>query len=411
MNICLVSQEYPPQTAYGGIGTQTWNKSRMLTKLGHEVHVLSCTRDKDVQPCSEVVDDVHVHRMQPPGDDFEVHTPQAYAIGYSWKVMSHLRQLLQANTFDIINFPEYGAEGLAFQLDRTPWNWVPVITQLHGPLAMFSERVGWPEVGSEFHRIVTFMEGESIRLADGLMASSANIADFTANYYQIPRHLIRVVHCGVDCDLFSPGDYAERDGCSRTVLFAGNVVASKGAFTVFEAVMRLRSKYPDIRLRFLGKDDDEVCERFQTTAREQGAEGLVEFLGFRNNRSELPEIYRAADVFAAPSRHETGVANVYVEAMACGCPVVASTSGGAAEAVTDGQTGILVPPGDVDATATAIDRLLADRDLRLQMGRAARRRAEEYFSVDHYISRVLAAYDETIERSKRKLAQLQACAS
>ena len=85
-----------------------------------------------------------------------------------------------------------------------------------------------------------------------------------------------------------------------------------------------------------------------------------------------------------------------------------STSGGAGEAVTDGQCGILVPPGDVDATAAAIDGLLADRDLRLRMGRAARRRVEEYFAMDKYISRVLSAYEETIERSKHKLADLGA---
>ena len=408
MNVCLVSQEYPPETAYGGIGTQTWIKSRMLTRLGHTVHVVSCSAGTATALRSECIDGVYVHRLSPPGCAFEVNTPAAYAIGYTWKVMGCLRALMRTHTFDLVNFPDYGAEGFAFQLDRSPWNWVPVVTQLHGPLAMFAERVGWPEVGSEFHRIVSFMEGESIRLADGLMASSANIADFTANHCNIPRDRIRVVHCGIDCDLFTPGDRTERNGRPRTVLFAGNLVGSKGVFTVFNAVIRLRPKYPDIRLRLLGKDTDGVVGHCQTVAREQGADGIVESLGFMQDRAGLPEVFRDADVFAAPSRHETGVANVYVEAMACGCPVVASTSGGAGEAVTDGQCGILVPPGDVDATAAAIDGLLADRDLRLRMGRAARRRVEEYFAMDKYISRVLSAYEETIERSKHKLADLGA---
>src|SRR3989442_246172 len=73
------------------------------------------------------------------------------------------------------------------QSDRTPDNWTPVVVQLYGPLAMFVERIGWPEKDSEFHQVGTCMEGVSIRQADGLMACSVNIADFTASYYGVPR--------------------------------------------------------------------------------------------------------------------------------------------------------------------------------------------------------------------------------
>jgi glycosyltransferase involved in cell wall biosynthesis len=410
VKICLVSQEFPPETAHGGIGTQTWNKSRMLTQLGHEVHVLSAASGSscpDLQ--TKPVDGVHVHRMQPPGSRFEVNSPAAYAVGYSWQVLRHLRDLSQQHRFDLINFPEYAAEGFSYQLDRTAWNWTPVIVQLHGPLAMFAERIGWPEPGSDHHRIVTFMEGESIRLADGLMASSANIADFTANYYGVARESIHVVHCGIDCEMFSPAEdpAAALNGKPPAVLFVGNIVGSKGAHVVFDAVMRLRSKYQNIRVQFLGKGDEAAINQFKRRAREAGDEAAVEFLGFKGSRAELPAVYRAAHVFASPAQHETGVANVYVEAMACGCPVVASNSGGATEAVLDGQSGILVNPRDVEATAAAFDRILGDRELRLRMGAAGRRRALEYFAVEKYIARVMAAYDRAIECSKVKLAQLQ----
>jgi glycosyltransferase involved in cell wall biosynthesis len=408
VKICLVSQEFPPDTAHGGIGTQTWNKSRMLTKLGHDVHVLSCAAGSGgPELVTKLVDGVHVYRMQPPGHQFEVNSPAAYAVGYSWNVLRHLRDLSRTHAFDLINFPEYGAEGFAYQLDRTIWNWVPVIVQAHGPLAMFAERIGWPEPGGDHHRVLSFMEGESIRHADGLMASSANIADFTAGYYGVPRESIHVVHCGIDCEIFSPGDAAALDDQRPTVLFVGNIAASKGATLVFDAVMRLRPKHPGIRLQLLGKGDEEIVSSIKRRAREAGAEGSVEFLGFRDSRAELPAVYRGAHVFASPAQHETGVANVYVEAMSCGCPVIASTSGGAAEAVSDGQAGILVNPRDLDSTTTAIDRIISDRELRLRMGAAGRRRALEYFAVEKYIARVLAAYERAIERSKEKRAQLQ----
>jgi glycosyltransferase involved in cell wall biosynthesis len=177
---------------------------------------------------------------------------------------------------------------------------------------------------------------------------------------------------------------------------------------VFDAVMRLRAKHPNLRLQLLGKGDEDIVATFKRRAREAGDEDCVEFLGFKGGRAEMPAVYRGAHVFASPAQHETGVANVYVEAMACGCPVIASTSGGAGEAVQDGQSGILVEPRDVAATAAAIDRIISDRELRHRMGAAGRRRALEYFAVEKYIARVLAAYGRAIERSKEKLARLQA---
>ncbi|PYT28129.1 MAG: hypothetical protein DMG58_18915 [Acidobacteria bacterium] len=66
MNICLVSQEYPPETARGGIGTQTWNKAKSLSQLGHEVHVLTCAGAEGPDLRSESCSGVMVHRMQTP---------------------------------------------------------------------------------------------------------------------------------------------------------------------------------------------------------------------------------------------------------------------------------------------------------------------------------------------------------
>ena len=110
----------------------------------------------------------------------------------------------------------------------------------------------------------------------------------------------------------------------------------------------------------------------------------------------MPAFYQSAHVFCSPAEHEPGVANVYIEAMAAACPVVAADTGGAPEAVLDGETGLLVPPRDVDALTTALDRLLSDAAMRERLGGAGRRRAEEYFSVDRYIERVFAVYERAL---------------
>jgi glycosyltransferase involved in cell wall biosynthesis len=415
MRIGLVSEEYPPDTARGGIGTQTWNKAEALTRLGHEVHVLSCAAGAGDAPdlVTTSAGGVAVHRMQPPaeepGREFPVFEQAAYSLGYTWSVARHLHQLMEASQFDVFNFPEYGAEGFAYQLNRTRWNWVPVVVQLHGPLAMFSERIGWPPPESDYYRIGTYLEGASIRWADALMASSANIADFTSDFYGVPRESIGVVHCGVDADVFQPPSNGEAPP-RPTVLFAGNVAPNKGVTIVFEAVMRLRERFPNILLRILGKGDDRLATELERRARADGAAGNLEILGFVGDRSALPDLYRSASVFCSPAQHEVGVANVYVEAMACGCPVVASTTGGAPEAVDEGESGLLVRPGDVDATAAALDRILSDPELRGRMGAASRRRVEDYFARERYIARVLSVYEDGIERGRERLTSLEASA-
>jgi glycosyltransferase involved in cell wall biosynthesis len=310
-------------------------------------------------------------------------------------VLTHLRRLLLSTLFDVIDFAEYGAEGFMFQLDRTNHESVPIVVQLHGPLTMFAEHIGWPDKDSDLFRVGSFIEDYSIHHADALMACSANIADFTAAYHGVDRDRIDVVHCGVDAEAFRPRDARSAANAGPAVLFVGNLAWSKGLGTAFEAVLGLRAQFPTIRLQVAGKPDEEILRELTFRAAQAGAESAVEYLGFLG-RDEIGAVYRDADVFCSPATHEPGVANVYIEAMASGCPVVAGNTGGAPEAVLHEQTGILVTPNDVGATTRAIDRLLTDPSLRHRFSRAARQRVEEYFAMDRYIGRVLACYERAI---------------
>jgi glycosyltransferase involved in cell wall biosynthesis len=405
MNVCLVSQEYPPETARGGIGTQTWDKARELARLGHSVHVLSSSAGRELKPRTAVEDRVTVHRMPAlcleSGQDVPIYNDAAYWLGYTWSVFRYLHGLMQKTAFDVIDFAEYGAEGFAYQLNRGTWNWAPVVVHLHGSLGSLAQHVGWPEEDSDFHRVGTFMEGVSIQLADGLMSCSACTAEFTSRFYRVSRQLIDVVYCSVDTQAFRPGPEAERAADQPTVLFVGNIAKNKGVQTVFEAVLRLRRKYPRIRLQILGRGDDDLEDQLRRRSRAEGTGLNVEFHGF-TGRERLPELYRRADVFCLPSQYEA-FGLVYLEAMACGCPVVASAAGGGPEAVLDGETGIVVPPGDAGAVVQALDLLLGDAPLRRRMGAAGRKRVEQNFTMESYILRVLAAYANAIEASRQKL--------
>jgi glycosyltransferase involved in cell wall biosynthesis len=400
MKICLVSQEYPPETAWGGIGTQTLGKAQCLARLGHEVHVLSRSADAAAPDLrTDTEGGIVVHRMQPPGHEFPIYCRGTYLLGYTWFILRQLNRLMEQTAFDVIDFPEFGGEGFAYQLDRTVWNWLPVVVNIHGPLAMFVEHFGWPEKGNRFHRFATFTEEFTIHRADAVMAVSSTIADLASEAYHYPREKIDIVHCGVHADLFTPAPGGNPVADRPTVLFVGNIIENKGIDTLFDAVMQLRRKYPDILLQIVGKEDMELAPRFRAQMQSDGAQDNVRFLGFVD-MEKLPEFYRAAHVFCAPAEFE-GLGTVYLEAMASGCPVVASTAGGTHESVLDGQTGLLVPPRNVSATADALDRLLTDGALRGRMGEAGRRRVEEYFTMERFTERVLAVYEKAIARSER----------
>jgi glycosyltransferase involved in cell wall biosynthesis len=399
VRVCLVSQEYPPGYV-GGIGTQTRVKAQGLLALGHQVEVL--TAGEESGPTLSTRDDcgVTVHALRPPGSEFDVRRTEAYWLGYTWSVLGALRELGKHRSYDVIDFADYGAEGLAYQLDRSEDDAAAVVVHLHGSLGMFSQRIGWPAPEDPLLHVGGFMEDSSVEMADGLLAASHSIAELTSSRLEIEPEQIDVVAGAVDSDTFAPAPAtSDGDGDAARLLFVGNVVPNKGAASVLEAFTRLAGEHPGLSLTIVGSADAEALDELQASAARAGVADRVAVLGFVEH-GELPSLYRSADVFAAPSRYEGGLGLVYLEAMACGLPVVAMAAGGAREAVADGETGLLLERGDVDETTVAIDVLLRDPALRSRMGRAARERVCEQFTQARYAEKVYRAYERALERRR-----------
>ena len=119
----------------------------------------------------------------------------------------------------------------------------------------------------------------------------------------------------------------------------------------------------------------------------------MRFLGYR---TDIADLLRLMDVVVLPSLQES-FPRVPLEAMAMGVPVVATTVGGIPESVSDGETGILVPPGDGAAIRDALVRLVDDPALRKRMGETGRRRVREQFSIEANIARTEALYLEVLQ--------------
>jgi len=166
---------------------------------------------------------------------------------------------------------------------------------------------------------------------------------------------------------------------ARLILTVGRLVERKGHDVVIRALPGIRRAVGPVRYLIAGAGPEEA--RLRTLAREVGCADDVVFAGHVDDR-DLPLFYAACDVFVMPSRaleQRDGIEGfgiVFLEAGACGKPVVGGRSGGIADAVLDGITGVLVDPRSVDEVTGALTRLLQDRGEAARMGGEGRRRAE-----------------------------------
>ena len=212
-------------------------------------------------------------------------------------------------------------------------------------------------------------------------------------YSFLGRKRVHVVYNGIDLDRFRPAGPDRPAAGPPTVLYvAGPNNPTKGFAELRPAFVRLRERYPEIRLRLVGEPPEGAVP-------DAGVEVIGEV-----SRESMPDEYRRADLFVLPTLSDNTPVTL-MEAMACGLPAVATAVGGIPEMVEAGVTGRLVPPGDVAALAAAMEGLIADREARRRMGMAARKVAEARFATQRMVSDLEEIYGVAPGRT-RKTADL-----
>ncbi len=230
------------------------------------------------------------------------------------------------------------------------------------------------------------------RRADLVIACSRGVADHLRR--QGLRRPIEVVYNGLLLAEFQTlrpaGEVRQELGLPRDAPIIG-VVASltrrKGHRYLLEALAALRDRWPNLLCIILGSGP--LRARLCRLAERLGVSHACHFLGFRQDRLEIMQLL---DLLVLPSVAIEGFGLVILEAAALGVPAVASDMPGIDEAVVNGQTGLLVPPGDSAALANAIDTLLRDDNLRQRMGQAARDRALREFTIERMAAEVENCY-------------------
>jgi glycosyltransferase involved in cell wall biosynthesis len=233
------------------------------------------------------------------------------------------------------------------------------------------------------------------RGVDRYLAVSRDIARELVERLGWPEEKIEVVYNAVDVgrvEVSAPPGLREQLGGGETrplVLTPARLDAQKGHDVLFEAIARV----PDAVFVLAGEGPER--ERLEALAARLGIAGRVRFLG---RRDDVPQLLAACDVFALPSLYE-GSSLAVLEAMAAGAPIVSSAIGGTDELIDDGRSGLLVAPGDPEALAQALRRVLGDPELRESLAAAARERVQAGLTREQMAARVGDVYRALLDES------------
>lgn len=228
---------------------------------------------------------------------------------------------------------------------------------------------------------------------------------FLRQHNQIPAHGTEVLSNAVDLALFQPAKNGTSNQSAKTlrVGFAGQWVPRKGINPLLDAWRSVKSTLPSAELHLAGgtrlwkaTTESEGSVGCATQIQKMEEEGSLHIVGTVPRR-RMPDFWNSKTVAVVPSLYEP-FGLVALEAMACGIPVVATAVGGLKETVQDGESGLLVPPGDVTALARALITLLTDEPLRQRLAQGARRRAEK-FSIERRSREFLQLLTERAEKA------------
>jgi glycosyltransferase involved in cell wall biosynthesis len=196
-----------------------------------------------------------------------------------------------------------------------------------------------------------------------------------------------VVYNGTNSVFFAPSNAGNE---TPTILIVGNLLAGKGHELVLRAIARMKDSHPALQCRMIGEGADRA--RFAALARDLGITDQVHFLG-RRSRVEVAEAMRTCTVFVLPSRYE-GLGCVYLEAMACGKPVIACRGQGIDEIIQHGSNGWLIPIDGLEELVQGVRILMRNAELRAQIGQAARQTIVNSLTLSHQAQSLMKIYEE-----------------
>ncbi len=404
MKIALASAEYPPETGFGGLGSYVYKLAHSLTALGHDVTVVSSAL-KETDVATRKDGRVTVYRIPKPRYSLKGFGRSINNIIYSFRLHRVLKRLVREKGIEVIQFPEYLGEALFHSvLGRTPYvirfstpRWM--VDELNegqslkaGPRAMIN------------HLIDIWTENTPPRRGRAFIFPSRDLMGIMERRIGL-KGIKRVIYPGVDVERFRPGidpDLRRKYGVdgSLVVLYVGRLEFRKGVHILAEAASRIADRFPQVQFVFVGSDTKSaLAGGSMRTYTEQifrnngngKALKIIDWVGHQ----DIAGIYGLGDILVVPSLYEN-LANVLLEGMAAGLPIITTSSGGSAEVVVHGTNGLVVPPGDPEALAGALSDLLTDSETRDRFSRNNREKALKDLSLSRMARESLEVYTQLL---------------
>lgn len=403
----MISYEYPPDTAIGGIATYVYQAARMLFSRGHEVEVFASSSHREGRFENN---GILLHLIRENNrSDFGVLVGHKFAERHYEK------------PFNVVEGPEYGADSRK-AVELVPN--IPLVVKMHTPSEVIcrissSKRDRFiKKIHNSSFKLLKMIraikkkenpfdipsyeyyskEARHARRADILSSPSLDLCRYAGDLWRIDQKKIRHVP-----NVFEPEKtllgipIADN---ARYVGFIGRLEYRKGVETLIASIPRVLKKFPDVGFIFIGEPqivpktkiyyDEWIQKKLGKWAQNIKIKGNVSY-------RSIPELVGKIDVVVFPSIWEN-FPNACLESMAAARAIIASSAGGMAEMLDGGKTGILVSPQNSKELADQLIRILKDNELRKTLGMKARQRVIETYNSDKIGSLMETTYQEAIDR-------------
>jgi alpha-maltose-1-phosphate synthase len=377
LKVALLTREYPPEV-YGGAGVHVTYLARELAPLV----------------------DVTVHCQGADRPDAVAHRP--------WDLLASANAALQVVSTDL---SMAAATGSAQLVHSHTWYanlgghlasmlyGIPHVMTMHSLEALRPWKA--EQLGGGY-QVSTWCERVSAASAAAVVAVSDGMrADILSAYPEISPERVRVIRNGIDTDEYRPDpdtDVLQRYGVALTrpyVIFVGRITRQKGVPVLLRAASRLIPEAQLVLLAGAADTPEQLAEVTELVDGLRATRSGVFWIPEMLPKPEVIQLLTHATVFAIPSVYEPlGIVNL--EAMACGTAVAGSRTGGIPEVVADGETGLLVPPGEPGPLADALNVLLRDPGRARAMGEAGRKRAVAEFGWPAIAAQTADLYAELV---------------
>ena len=394
LSICFVSQEYPEETGWGGIGTYTYEMAHGLARAGHRAIVVSRALNRPQYYFED--DGVEVHRILPSlnlDSTALLWRFNRWWEGYRLAVAIKLKQILRERQIDIIESPELHAEPLLHSILRSK---PPLMVRLHSGSRVVMNFEGNHSKQARLNRRA---ESWLIRKAAHVTSPSQALRDSVNG--ECGSRSLTVIPNPVDVDRFKLNSHSKTSDSAPNILCVGRPRFLKGIHVLAQAIPRILKEIPQALFTFvpapMGKGGGSPHDAYREILGSLIEDSRVRIID-PVSRAQLPDVYRGATVCVVPSLWE-GFGYVAAEAMACGAVVVASRAGGLAEIIEDQQSGVLVEPGKADELAQAVVDLLRDPQRRSAIATEARKRIVDNFSSPIITARMMNLYEHVLRHA------------